>query len=100
MKTFAIVAATAACFLTPVSIADERFAFDFEFDRNEVKTVEGAEKIYDRLIAEIESECDLGVRRPTLEETRLEQECLEQTADTAVAQIGEDSMDQVHESKS
>lgn len=97
MKTPVIALALTAMIATPTAFAGETFPIEFQYDRTELKSEEGANAVYKRLRAQIEDACEFTNGRRGISAMNIEKKCIEEAVDTTVKQIKSKSLQAVHQ---
>lgn len=93
------IAALAAASLAAPSFAAGEFRFDFEYDKVDAETAEGAEGIYDTLLEEVAAHCTVTEFPTRFLNEISTQRCIDRTLDQAVEEIDTAAMDTVHASR-
>lgn len=100
MKTHIIaIASIAGLCLTPAAFATEKFEFEFEFSPVEVSTEVGAEAIYEELEKMIEDKCAPEDFIERYNGRRATEICVEETLETAIAQLDNPDVEAVHKAR-
>lgn len=93
MKNVMIALALTGAALTPAAFAEDQFPLVFEYDRAELQTAEGAQGVYDRLVAEIETACAASKTASSMTRARYQTECisaaLEEASDIIASRSGQ-----------
>ncbi|MAI89816.1 UrcA family protein [Ponticaulis sp.] len=98
MKTAIIASSLFGLAIAPVSAAQD-FAFEFEYDRSELRNIESVTALYFRLQAEIENACAINHGRHSLARLRFERQCISDTTENALQAINSSTLIALHEDR-
>lgn len=97
MKTTLIAIAFTSLALTPSAFADSQFPFEFAYDKQELATEEGANRVYKQLRHKIEIACDFTSARRGITAANIEKKCIEESLATVLSQMEDEKLAMVHE---
>jgi len=98
MKTTVIALALTGLIAAPAALAgtSETFPVEFEFDRTQLSTQEGAHGVYTELREKIEDACDFTSSRRGLTAERIEKACVDAAMSNAVQSMNSQTIVAVH----
>ena len=98
MKTTVIALALTGLIAAPAALAgtSETFPVEFELDRTQLNTQEGAQGVYTELREKIEDACDFTSSRRGLAAERIESACINDAMASAVRSMNSQTIVAVH----
>ncbi len=97
MKHTVIALALTGLVATPMAYAGESFPIEFQFDRTELSTEQGANEVYKRLRNQVKDACEFTNGRRGVSAMNIEKKCIDQAVEATVKKINAKSLHAVHD---